>query len=210
MPSEAEDLQAERFAADLHDGLIQWVVAAKMQAEAVRAHHRDGRPITRESLDALVDTLQQAVVEGRELIGNFHVPKLPDGYWHSALRSDLERTRAAAATASELRFELADTTEPLPAAVATTAYRLVREAVWNAERHAKAETIRVRAERHGDQLHIEVADDGRGFDPNTVPRDRLGVRGMLERASRAGGSADLQSAPDRGTRLRFELPIAGP
>lgn len=207
MPSEAEDLQAERFAADLHDGLIQWIVAAKMQAEAVRAHHRAGRPIAPDSLDALVDTLQQAVAEGREMINTLHVPKLGDGYWHSALRSDLERTRRAAGTTAELRFELSDATEPLPDAAATTAYRLIREAVWNAERHAEANTIRVRAVRNGDWLWIEIADDGRGFDPNAIPRDRMGVRGMLERAIRAGGTADLETAPNRGTRLQFELPI---
>lgn len=210
VPSEADDLQAERFAADLHDGLVQWVVAAKMQAEAVRAHHRADRPITPESLDALVDTLQQAVAEGRELIGSLHVPKLADGYWHSALRSDLERTRFAADTSADLQIDLADTTEPLSAAVATTAYRLIREAVWNAERHAAARKIRVHAERDGDRLRIEVADDGRGFDPGAIPRDRMGVRGMLERAARAGGTADLQTAPDRGTRLRFEFPITHP
>lgn len=207
MPSEADDVQAERFAADLHDGLIQWVVAAKMQAEAIRAHHRADRPIMLESLDALVDTLQQAVAEGRNLIRSFHVPQMADGYWHSILRSDLDRTKSAADTSANIRFELTDATEPLPAAVATTAYRLIREAVWNAERYAAAETIRVHAERDGDWLRIDVADDGRGFDPNAIPRDRMGVRGMLERAARAGGTADLQTAPDRGTRLRFELPI---
>lgn len=212
MDTDANDLQAERFAADLHDGLIQWLVAAKMHAEAIRAHHQAGREITGESLTALVETLQQAVGEGRQLLRRLHVPEIEGGYWHEVLQSDLAQLQfvasPSAAAPAKLNIKLAAATEPLPQSIATTAYRLIREAVWNAQRHANARTITVTAEIAGSRLRIDVVDDGSGFDPEAIPRERWGVRGMIRRAERAGGTADLQTAVGQGTRLRFELPLA--
>lgn len=210
--SDPDDLQAERFAAELHDGLIQWVIAAKMHAEAIRAHHQAGRELSGESLTALVETLQRAVAEGRQLIRRLHVPEIEGGYWHTVLRNDLEQLQfiASPSTAppAKLKIELAAATEPLPQRIATTAYRLIREAVWNAQRHANAQTITVTAEIADSLLRIDIIDDGRGFEPAAIPRERWGVRGMLRRAERSGGTADLQTADGEGTRLRFELPLA--
>ncbi|WP_164102662.1 sensor histidine kinase [Candidatus Laterigemmans baculatus] len=210
--SDPDDLQAERFAADLHDGLIQWVVAAKMHAEAIRAHHKAGREINDDSLAALIETLQRAIAEGRQLIRRLHIPEIAGGYWHAVLKGDLEQMQHIAsptiAPPAKLKIELAAASEPLPQAVATTAYRLIREAVWNAQRHAGADTIRVTADVVDSWLRLDIADDGRGFEPTQVPQARWGVRGMIRRAERAGGTASLETAAGQGTRLRFELPLA--
>jgi signal transduction histidine kinase len=59
----------------------------------------------------------------------------------------------------------------------------------------------------GDPVEVFVRDRGRGFDPQTVPPDRQGVRNsILDRMSRHGGMAEIRSTPETGTEVRLKLP----
>jgi signal transduction histidine kinase len=82
---------------------------------------------------------------------------------------------------------------------------ILREAVANAVRHARARLISCAVCRDGSRVSIEVADDGRGFDP----RDGIqgfGLLGMAERASILGATFEVRSSPGRGTVVRLQLP----
>jgi len=87
-------------------------------------------------------------------------------------------------------------------------YRIVQEALANAARHAAADDVTVRWSFAGDAIEVEVADDGRGFDVERAlaRRDRLGLFGMMERASSHGGGVRIDSEPGRGTSVRVRLP----
>ncbi|QGP90613.1 ATP-binding protein (plasmid) [Gordonia sp. 135] len=107
------------------------------------------------------------------------------------------------------RFEVRRTIDSsdagYPAMVVRTVAAAVGEAVRNSGRHARASTTIVSVEITDDRLQIEVADDGQGFDPSTVPADRLGIAiSIRERMSQIGGSATIKSAPTRGTRVFLE------
>lgn len=93
--------------------------------------------------------------------------------------------------------------------VETTAYRVVQEALTNVARHAKVPEVMVKVWTHQDTLSIEVADDGQGFDlDSVVARETSGLTGMRERATLAGGKLQIESRPGQGTRLLAELNIA--
>lgn len=93
--------------------------------------------------------------------------------------------------------------------VETTAYRVVQEALTNVARHARVPEVKVRVWTHQDTLSIEVADDGQGFDLNSVVAcETSGLTGMRERAMLAGGKLQIESRPGQGTRLLAELSIA--
>jgi signal transduction histidine kinase len=79
----------------------------------------------------------------------------------------------------------------------------------NIARHAKAESVLIQLGLDGKDLHIEIEDDGQGFDPNVSPQDRphYGVLGMRERAELLGGTAVIESAPGMGTRLEIRVPL---
>ncbi len=223
---------AEQVAAELHDGVVQWIVGAKMQAEALRAHFLAGREISPQSFDSLVDSLQRAMAEARRLMHGLHGPDLPDGFWQQALRFDLSQARELVAESQlrsdqatteeaslpDLQWRFAEGVEPLEESLAQQVYRLLYEVVWNAMRHAKASQITVAADRiasplsvGGDaSLRLIVTDDGCGFDPELVPHHRHGVRGVSQRVQRAGGSCQLQTALGKGTRWEFILPIPEP
>lgn len=85
-------------------------------------------------------------------------------------------------------------------------YRAGEEAVSNAVRHANASEVTIRLGSSGDDLVLEVADDGVGFQPDPI-RDRgLGLMWIEQRASALGGRATIDSAPGRGTRVRVTVP----
>jgi len=104
------------------------------------------------------------------------------------------------------RVDLGDS--PLSAALETTAYRLVQEAMTNISRHAQASEVRVRVTVEGAEVHVAVHDDGKGFDAGDVAIGRSrGLVGMRERVELLGGRLWLESAVGEGTTVRATLPI---
>lgn len=94
----------------------------------------------------------------------------------------------------------------------TALFRIIQEAVNNVVRHAQATTVSVVLKQEGGRVVAEVEDDGVGFDVGRLRQRRsgeagLGLLGMQERASLFGGTLEIRSAPEQGTRLRIELPI---
>lgn len=82
--------------------------------------------------------------------------------------------------------------------------RVLREALTNARRHSGAENVRVSLRIEGGDLVAEVADDGRGFGPETTPG--VGRGSMRERAEALGGTLEVESGPGAGTRVRLRVP----
>ncbi|MGI5212088.1 ATP-binding protein [Plantactinospora sp. CA-290183] len=83
-----------------------------------------------------------------------------------------------------------------------------REALVNAARHAKVQTVSLYAEVEPDQVSVFVRDRGTGFDPSTVEDHRHGVRGsIIGRMRRHGGRAEILSTPGEGTEVRLSLPL---
>lgn len=87
------------------------------------------------------------------------------------------------------------------------AFVVVKEALCNAARHARATTIRLRFLSDADAVAVEVEDDGAGFDPAEVDTFSNGLQTMRQRAEAAGGRLAVESAPGTGTRVRIILPL---
>ncbi len=82
-----------------------------------------------------------------------------------------------------------------------------REAATNAAKHAGTSVIDIYAEVCATQVEVFVRDRGAGFDPESVPADRQGVRNsIVDRMSRHGGTAEIRSSPGTGTEVRLRLP----
>ena len=97
----------------------------------------------------------------------------------------------------------------LPSAAEIQVMRIIQEALSNVRKHAKATQVVVKVSRTGDELRIEVSDNGSGFDPATrlsTGWPRFGLQTMRERAEAVGGAFSVQSAPGRGTKVMVILP----
>jgi len=86
-------------------------------------------------------------------------------------------------------------------------YRLVQEALTNVVKHAGAETVSVVLARRDGGVSAVVEDDGRGFAPQDVRGDALGLVGMRERLALLGGTLAVESAPATGTSLVAFVPL---
>ena len=87
---------------------------------------------------------------------------------------------------------------------------MVQESLNNVIRHSGASEATVWL--HGDhrQLHVEVTDNGTGFDPSNVPVGRYGLEGITRRAKVFGGDCIIDSESGLGTRIRITIPVIGP
>ncbi|WP_460968702.1 tetratricopeptide repeat-containing sensor histidine kinase [Spirosoma migulaei] len=97
---------------------------------------------------------------------------------------------------------------PVSMEVRRSLYLIGKEAINNLIKYSEATQATVRFARRADQLEVLIEDNGRGFDV-TKPRERTGQTSMKQRAEAMGGSLDVQSAPEQGTRLVLTTAIAG-
>jgi signal transduction histidine kinase len=97
--------------------------------------------------------------------------------------------------------------QPLGRKLERQLYLIVREAVSNVERHANASTASLTLRTRGDTVHLEISDDGQGFDRSRVPEGSVGLRSMEERVADLGGSIVITSRPGEGASLIATLPI---
>ncbi len=96
----------------------------------------------------------------------------------------------------------------LPRKIGVELLRVLREILTNARRHSGARKIEVRLWTEGDTLVVEVADDGRGFDP-AVAQGGVGLVGMRERVEALGGEVEVSSRPGNGTEVTVRVPLEG-
>ncbi len=202
--------ERERIARDLHDGLAQVLGYINTQALAIKKHLTSGRP---EEARELVGTMEEAArhVYGdiREEIMGLRAAR--EGLVPS-LRAYLSGYGRMAGVVPDVRVTDAAAALRLPGATEIQLLRIIQEALSNVRKHAGAGSATVSLELAGDELRLEVADDGRGFDPDSPARTgwpRFGLQTMRERAHALGGTFELRSSPGAGTSIVVGVPVAG-
>ncbi len=120
-------------------------------------------------------------------------------------------------TGTSVNLEVYDLPDDVPLAVKMATYRIVQEALSNAYHHAEIEDYWVRLWGEVDAIHLEVVDQGRGFDPPNLDdpdeaerADHIGLRGMYDRVQLLGGRFTLTSRPGAGTHIHVTIPIVAP
>jgi signal transduction histidine kinase len=204
----AEEGERRRIAEMLHEDLQQLLVAARMQLGALcRTQDADQRePIGRE----IADLLERAF----QLTRSLSVELAPPVLYEHGLAAALEWF--AAETRKNYNIEViveADcSANPKAADVRIFLFRAVRELLLNSAKHAGGSAVRITMQhRRPDKVRIIVADDGPGFDPNSLDDKRTGSQtvGLLnirERVNNFGGKFHINSGPSRGTRITLSLP----
>jgi len=187
---------------ELHDGLVQYAVGARMLLEShQRSHPHDAGT---ETLEAVIEYLRRGIEDGRRALRGIRPAVLDDGDLTDAL-TDLVDQFNSLGLAVTLRVP----TPPgrLPETLQTTVYRVVQEALSNALRHSGAGSAHVDIATSGRSLTVAISDPGRGFDALSRRAGGFGLRGMAERIRLVGGSFTMHSTPDRGTRILAVLPL---
>jgi signal transduction histidine kinase len=201
-----------RIARELHDVVAHAVSVIVVQADGAAYAVRGQPDLAERAVATISATGRQALTELRRLLG---VLRSEDGE-----RDDERTPQPGAASLTELaervrsvglpvRLELTGDLDDLPAGVGLGVYRIVQEALTNTLKHAGQDSsATVCVTRSGDQVDLEITDDGRVSATALVGvSGGNGLIGMRERALVFGGTLEAGPRPDGGWRVRASLPF---
>jgi len=193
------DREQRRIGRDLHDGLGQQLTAMELCAHGLLDELKSAPSGAVESLKELARQLRQAVTQTRLLSHGLSPVSLEADGLMNALRELAESTRSLARI--DCQFECKSGALVPDTHTAMHLYRIAQEAVANALKHSRADSVRVKLDDNKDSLTLMVSDNGRGTPKTTSNGTGMGLRVMKYRADLIGASLDVDSAPRRGTRI---------
>jgi signal transduction histidine kinase len=194
---DAAEAERRRIERDLHDGAQQRLVAVAMDLGLARERlAAAGDERAAELVGNAHDEAKRAITELRELVRGIHPAVLAD----RGLDAALSALAARCPVPVDVRVDMPN--RP-PAAVETTAYYVVAEALTNIAKHARATSARVRVGQRGDAVVVEVGDDGVG---GAAAGPAGGLAGLLDRVHAVQGTLRIASPPGGPTTLLAELP----
>jgi hypothetical protein len=200
----SQEEERKLIAFDIHDGLIQMLVAARLQLRNAEADRGVDARRAEAELRAGLDQLSRAIVEARRLIEGLRPATLDDFGLVEAARQLADDMRATCGC--HVTFEARPPGLAAPPIVEITAFRIVQEAITNARKYSDTDRLRVQLALGENELAIEVQDWGKGFDLDALPESRgVGLIGMRERARLLGGDCEIVTAPGAGTLVRATL-----
>jgi PAS domain S-box-containing protein len=211
----AEQTARKQLASTLHDGLQQLLFSAGITLdEAMKTSSQDDQDDQVELLQRARADVKEAMEAARTLSVNLFPPVLHVGGLPAALSWLAKRTQEQYSVVVNVTAD--PQANPETSDVRILLFEGVRELLFNAVKHARVDRVDVNlALGHGDTIHIEVSDDGVGFDPGAPLHDRnqqqtgLGLFSIQERLALLGGHLDIQSAPGKGSRFTLTLPRTG-
>ncbi|MBF6613015.1 MAG: GAF domain-containing protein [Chloroflexi bacterium] len=205
----AQEAERKRISLDLHDGPLQSLGVSLLNIDLIRKRAQNGI-VALSELHPLRADLKDIVGEIRVLIADLR-PEVLDAYGLvPALEAYIRRLRESTNLTIELEDGLSDR---LPLLIEVLIYRLVQEALSNVRKHATATCVKISIglEEATRTAITRVQDNGKGFVPENVPTKAhgygVGLSSMLERCESAGGAMRIDSAPNAGTTLTFEIPV---
>lgn len=190
--------ERERIARDLHDGALQQVYASGLLAQSLKKHVSANQ---QQEVNQLVVTINQAISQLREflphekhefttvdLIGAL-TPKIDEARHYIHIDTFWSENKLPSLSIDQTRHVAA----------------LLSEAISNAIRHAKSETMAVSIDYHDNHLILEVQDFGKGISSST--EQGFGLQNMRDRARLLGAEFSIHSELTKGTVVRLDMPV---
>jgi signal transduction histidine kinase len=195
-----------RIARELHDTLLQSFQGLMLRLQVVDDLLPEGR--AKRQLEQALERGDQAIAEGRNAVYDLRGAAVGTNDLAESVRALGEEL--ATQDLAEFHLMVEGTARDLNPILRDEVYRITREALRNAFRHARARHVETEIV-YGDQVfRVRVRDDGEGIQQSTLEQGReghYGLQGMRERARQAGGTLDIWSRPGAGTEI--DLSITG-
>ncbi|MFF2964390.1 sensor histidine kinase [Streptomyces sp. NPDC057963] len=202
--------ERRRLAAEIHDTLAQGLTGIIAQLQVVTSVAGNDPALARQHLDRAAALARHSLGEARRSVHDL----VPAALEHDDLPGALKKTVTGWGEHQGIRadFTVTGTVEPVHDEIAATLLRIAEEALANAGRHAGASRVGITLSFMGDELTLDVRDDGRGFDPAALPPYRrgaggFGLGGMRARAERVAGTVEVETEPGRGTAVCARVPL---
>jgi PAS domain S-box-containing protein len=202
---EISDREQERLGQELHDGLCQQLTAVAFMARAAALRLKEHRVADPTELDKIAKLINTSVTDARNIAHDLHKEEIDAAEFEHALRDLAERKiwQTRCRFHSDAKLDIQDDR------VASEIFRILREGVINANKHARAREIVLEACRRKRELVFSVTDNGIGLNgQNKKPNGGLGFHIMKYRAQSIGARLEVESLRRGGTRLSVRLPLA--
>ncbi len=201
------DEERRSIGQDLHDGLGQMLTGMALISQSLaRRLAAQGRPEARE-LEELTELIRQADRQARTLARGLIPVELEANGLQAALYRLTRQTEELFGIRCSFEAE-----KDVPVAdnmVATHLYRIAQEALNNAVRHGRAQTITVTLAADDEALHLWVRDDGVGIPKKLPETSGMGLRIMHYRARLLGGHLEVRRRKEGGTEVHAAVPLTG-
>lgn len=196
--------ERNRLARELHDTLAHTLSGQAVNLEAIKLMIPEGHPEIIEMLDLALVNTRSGLSETRRALKDLRSLPLEDIGLALAVRN-LARD-AASRAGFALHLDIADTLPQLSHEKEQAVFRIVQESLENIVRHAEASLVEVNLSWKAGCFEMVVSDDGVGVElPFADFEDRLGLRGIEERAKEIGGDLAVSSQPGQGMVIRFTM-----
>jgi len=201
----AQETERRRIARVLHEDVGQLLTAVRLNLQRL-VPEQTNAPVVTDTIRLVDITLKEV----RALSGDLMPTYLDDLGLGPAVALVASRQGERADHAVVVEQSLGD--ERLPEPIETAAFRIVRHALTNIARHARAKNVHIAMRRDPQAVELVIADDGVGFDvPSAKARSQagesLGLVEMAEIAYMAGALLTLTSAEGKGTTVRAQFPL---
>ncbi|RSS78434.1 sensor histidine kinase [Streptomyces sp. WAC06614] len=196
--------ERQRLSMEIHDTLAQHLSSQQMLLQAADRTWDSDPATARAHVRTATGIAARGLAEARRLVHDLAPPELAGG---GGLPDALRALDAGPGIA--VRFHLEGTPVPLPERVQSALLRIAQGALANVREHSGARAAALTLSFLGDQVVLDIADDGRGFTaPRATGTDRgHGLPAMRARAGQLGGTLAVESAPGEGTVLSVAVPL---
>ncbi len=189
---------------------------AHRRLQAFAAHHPPVSEEGREQLGLVLELIKQTAREARQVIAGLRPTELDELGLAAALCLQAKRLESEGWRVT-CKENLGG--ERLPQTLETALYRVAQQALANAQKHARTDTVRLSLKRlkgrQEEEVRLRVRDWGCGFDPGALktgeggPGERVGLASMRERITLLGGEFEVYSKPGVGTLVVARIPLRG-
>jgi len=199
---DGQELERQRLARELHDGIGQSMVAIKMKLESLGyIPEKEIKP----QLDGIRRQFDQIVDEIRRITTDLMPPVLEEFGLVIALFNLCEDTGRHSSV--KIKFEHKVRTDEWNKKIQTYLYRIVQEALNNIIKHSSADQTYIKLLNDDDFIYLSIQDNGKGFRTNdSASFGGHGLHNMQERVKLLGGTIDLKSAAGKGTLIQIKVP----
>ena len=200
--SEAEDRERKRLAEILHDDLQQMLGAAKFHVGLLVNHDKHGEDVQKMA-QQVKDMLAQAIDKSRSLSQELSPPVLGQSDLCETFEWLAEHIRTTHGLT--VNVEVCDPVEVQSEPLKAFLFKAAQELLFNVIKHARVKEARLRLRRRRGYIYLSVADQGQGFDPQSLGKNGFGLLSIQERVALLGGHMKIRSSPGRGSIFLIKI-----
>ena len=207
---EAQEKERNRIAREIHDGPAQYLASSLMRIDFCKMLLNKNLSDGLIELEDLKGNLKKTLKEVRNIIFDLKPPFLNGVTLVAALEDLMEAFQEECAT--EIKMKIRDNGVILDYIVEVAAYRIIQEILSNVKKHAEAKNVDVRLELTKETVHINIRDNGKGFDIDTLIKNlrrnskSYGITGIYNRVEELGGTIKVNTSINKGTEYKIKLP----